>query len=105
MSRKAWILFTLTSTIWGSSFLLIRLAVANLTPQTVVFGRSLMGAALLAPIALRTGSLRGLRSQVAVVASVALLDVAVPQFLTAWSEQRITSSLAGILTASDPLFV
>jgi drug/metabolite transporter (DMT)-like permease len=30
--------------------------------------------------------------------------MALPTFLTAWGEQRISSSLAGILTATDPLF-
>jgi drug/metabolite transporter (DMT)-like permease len=35
---------------------------------------------------------------------VTLLDMAAPTFLTAWEEQHIGSSAAGILTATDPLF-
>jgi drug/metabolite transporter (DMT)-like permease len=38
------------------------------------------------------------------VTAVTLLDMALPTFLTAWGEQHITSSAAGILTATDPLF-
>ena len=33
-----------------------------------------------------------------------LLDIALPTFLTAWGEDRVSSSVAGILTATDPLF-
>jgi hypothetical protein len=32
---------------------------------------------------------------------VALLDMALPTFWTAWDEERVTSSAAGILTATD----
>jgi drug/metabolite transporter (DMT)-like permease len=35
---------------------------------------------------------------------VAVLDMAAPTFLTAWGEQHVSSSVAGILTATDPLF-
>ena len=35
---------------------------------------------------------------------IAALDIALPTFLTAWGEQHVTSSVAGILTATDPLF-
>jgi EamA-like transporter family len=35
---------------------------------------------------------------------VTALDMALPTFLTAWGEERISSSAAGILTATDPLF-
>jgi drug/metabolite transporter (DMT)-like permease len=38
------------------------------------------------------------------VAAVACLDMALPTFLTAWGEERVSSSVAGILTATDPLF-
>jgi drug/metabolite transporter (DMT)-like permease len=33
-----------------------------------------------------------------------VLDMAAPTFLTAWGEQHVSSSAAGILTATDPLF-
>jgi drug/metabolite transporter (DMT)-like permease len=104
VSRKGLILFAATSLIWGSSFLFIRVAVQDITPATVVFGRTLLGAAILVPLALRTRAFRGLGSKMLVVTVVTLLDMALPTFLTAWGEQHITSSAAGILTATDPLF-
>jgi drug/metabolite transporter (DMT)-like permease len=55
MSRKALLLFVATSVIWGSSFLFIRVAVEHLPPSAVVFGRAVLGAAFLMPLAVRSG--------------------------------------------------
>ena len=104
MSRKAVLLFAATSAIWSKSFLFIRVAVEHMPPSAVVFGRTLLGAAFLVPLAIRTRAFRGLRSSMLAVVMVTLLDMALPTFLTAWGEQRLSSSLAGILTATDPLF-
>ena len=104
MSRKALFLFTVTSIIWGSSFLFIRLAVEHMPPSVVVVGRTVLGAAFLVPLAIRTRAFRGLRPLVLPIVVVALLDMALPTFLTAWGEQHVSSSAAGILTATDPLF-
>ncbi len=104
MSRKSLLLFTATSVIWGSSFLFIRVAVAHMPPPAVVFGRTLLGAALLVPVAARSRAFRGVHQVIAPVAIVTLLDMAAPTLLTAWGEQRVNSSVAGILTATDPLF-
>jgi drug/metabolite transporter (DMT)-like permease len=49
-------------------------------------------------------ALRGVRQAIAPIAIVTLLDMAMPTFLTAWGEQHVSSSAAGILTAIDPLF-
>jgi drug/metabolite transporter (DMT)-like permease len=98
------LLFTATSIIWGSSFLFIRVAVEHMPPSAVVFGRTLLGAVVLVPLAVRAGALRGLRHNIVPIAAVALLDMALPTWLTAWGEERISSSVAGILTATDPLF-
>ena len=104
MSRKALLLFAATSVIWGSSFLFIRVAVEHMPPSAVVFGRTLLGAAFLVPLAIRNRAFHGLRSRILPVVVVTLLDMALPTFLTAWGEQHVTSSVAGILTATDPLF-
>jgi drug/metabolite transporter (DMT)-like permease len=103
MSRRSLLLFAATSVIWGSSFLFIRVAVAHLPPSAVVFGRTVLGAAFLVPLAVRSRAFRGLRQVVVPVAVVSLLDMAAPAFLTAWGEQHLSSSAAGILTATDPL--
>jgi drug/metabolite transporter (DMT)-like permease len=104
VSRRALLLFAATSVIWGSSFLFIRVAVEHLPPSAVVFGRTVLGAAFLVPLAVRARAFRGLRPVVVPIAVVTVLDMAAPTFLTAWGEQHISSSVAGILTATDPLF-
>ena len=104
MTRKSLLLFAATSVIWGSSFLLIRLAVEHMPPATVVFGRTLLGAAFLVPLAASRRAFRGIRPVIVPVIVVTVLDMAAPTFLTAWGEQHVSSSVAGILTATDPLF-
>jgi drug/metabolite transporter (DMT)-like permease len=104
VNRKALLLFAVTSVIWGSSFLFIRVAVAHLPPSAVVFGRTLLGAAILVPLAASRRAFRGTRRVIVPIAIVTVLDMAAPTFLTAWGEQHISSSAAGILTATDPLF-
>jgi drug/metabolite transporter (DMT)-like permease len=73
-------------------------------PSAVVFGRTLLGAAFLVPLAVRSDAFRGLRRKIVPIAVVTVLDMALPTFLTAWGEQHVSSSVAGILTATDPLF-
>src|SRR6266704_4006559 len=74
-------------------------------PSAVVFGRTVLGAAFLVPLAIRNRPFHGLgRRSILPVVVVALLDMALPTFLTAWGEQHVSSSVAGILTATDPLF-
>jgi len=64
---------------------------------------TLLGAAFLVPLAASRRALRGLRPVIVPIIVVAVLDMAAPTFLTAWGEQHVSSSVAGILTATDPL--
>jgi drug/metabolite transporter (DMT)-like permease len=73
-------------------------------PSVVVFGRCVLGAVCLVPLAARQRALASLRSAIVPIAAVTCLDMALPTFLTAWGEERVSSSAAGILTATDPLF-
>jgi drug/metabolite transporter (DMT)-like permease len=104
VSRKVLLLFTAASVIWGSSFLFIRMAVEHMPPSTVVFGRTVLGAMILVPLAMRNRAFRGVRHVILPIVVVTVLDMAAPTFLTAWGEQHVSSSVAGILTATDPLF-
>ena len=104
MNRKAALLFVAASVIWGSSFLLIRVAVRDISPAALVFARTVLGAAFLAPIALRHRAFHGLRRKIPAVVALTMLNMCVPIFLTAWAEQHIVSSATGILIATDPLF-
>ncbi len=93
------------ASIWGASFLLIKLALEGLSPIQIALGRLLAGAAVLAVIvAVRR---RPLPRDVATWGHLAVMGVVaniVPFFLFGWGEERITSGLAGVLNGTTPLF-
>ncbi|HEX4578884.1 MAG TPA: EamA family transporter, partial [Candidatus Dormibacteraeota bacterium] len=53
MTRRGWILFGAMGVIWGIPYLLIKVAVGELSPASLVFLRTATGALLLIPIAAR----------------------------------------------------
>ncbi len=53
MSRRGWLLFATLGVCWGIPYLFIRIAVTDLDPLIVAFGRTAIGALLLLPLALR----------------------------------------------------
>jgi len=104
MSRRNVALLLVLSGIWGSSFLFIKLGVDELEPSVVALGRLVVGAAILLPIAARRGGLGLLRPYLAVVATLGLLNNALPFWLFGFAETRISSGLAGVIQAAAPIF-
>ena len=104
MDRRDWILLTLLAALWGASYLFIKLAIEDLSPSMVVFVRTALGALVLLPVALRRGAFAGLGRRIGAVALLALVQIAAPFFLITVGEEEISSSLAGILVASAPIF-
>lgn len=102
MTRRGWILFLLMAFIWGIPYLLIKIAVGEITPATLVFVRTLIGAAVLTPLAARAGP-RQLLPYWKPVVAYTFVEVAAPWILLADAERRISSSLAGLLLAGVPL--
>jgi drug/metabolite transporter (DMT)-like permease len=106
MTPRAWWLFAASSVIWGVPYLFIRVAVdAGVPPAFLAWARIAIAAALLLPVALRRGALRGLRGRGGAVAAYAACEIAVPFVLIAIGERYISSSLTAILIAAMPLFV
>ena len=103
MTRRGVVLFGLMSVIWGIPYFLIRIAVGEMTPVMLVFGRTAMGAAILLPIALLRVDLRPVLARWRWVAAFAAVEIAGPWVLLASAEQHISSSLAGLLVAGVPL--
>src|SRR3989440_7736221 len=58
VTRRGWVLFAAMAVIWGIPYLLIKIAVGELTPVTLVFLRTAVGATLLLPIAAARGGVR-----------------------------------------------
>src|SRR2546423_234710 len=57
MTRRGWLLFLAVGVIWGMPYMLIRIAVATIDPLVIAFGRTLIGALLLLPVALHRKAL------------------------------------------------
>jgi drug/metabolite transporter (DMT)-like permease len=78
--------------------------VRELSPAVVSWGRVVLAAAALAPVAALRGELTFAGLSLPVILALALTQTAGPFLLIAAGEQEVSSSLAGILVASTPLF-
>jgi drug/metabolite transporter (DMT)-like permease len=103
MTRRGALLFASMCVIWGIPYLLIRVAVRELAPVTLVFLRTTIAALLLAPIAAYRGELRPLLPHWRPVLAYTAVEVAIPWVLLARAETKLTSSLTGLLLAAVPL--
>ncbi|HET9658520.1 MAG TPA: DMT family transporter [Kineosporiaceae bacterium] len=103
MTRRGWLLFGLLGVIWGIPYLFIKIAVEQMAPVMMVFGRTALAAAVLLPLAAARGLLRPLLPHLPWIALFAAVEIAGPWALLGYAEQRISSSLAGLLVAAVPL--
>ncbi|MDA3630133.1 DMT family transporter [Saccharopolyspora oryzae] len=91
--------------LWGSSFLLIKLALAALAPTQIALTRIVLGAlVLLALCAARGLRLSRDRAVWRHIAVAALLGSALPWVLFGIGEQTVDSGLTGVLNATTPLW-
>ena len=103
MSRRALLLFALMSIIWGIPYLFIRIAVGEVSPAILVFGRTGIAAAILLPVALSRTDLRPVLARWRWVVAFTVVEIAIPWVALGSAEQHISSSLAGLLIAGVPL--
>lgn len=96
--------FVLLGGAWGSSFLMMKLAVDGLSPGQVVLGRLVLGAlalSLLLVLARRPWPRqRRLWRHLAVTAGVGCV---IPFLLFAWAAERIPSGVSSVLNSAVPL--
>jgi len=102
MSRRGWALFIAMCLIWGIPYLLIKVAVSDISPVTLVFFRTTFGALLLLPLAAARGSLSSLLPHWRWIVAYTAVEVALPWFLVSDAELRLSSSLTGLLIAATP---
>jgi drug/metabolite transporter (DMT)-like permease len=103
VTRRGLVLFGLMSVIWGIPYLFIRIAVAEITPATLVLVRTVLAAAILLPIALARVDLRPILARWPWVLAFAAIEIAVPWIALGSAEQHLSSSLTGLLIAGVPL--
>jgi drug/metabolite transporter (DMT)-like permease len=89
--------------IWGIPYLLIKVAVDDLAPATLVFVRTGIGGLILLPIAVARGQLRGLSTVRGPLLVYTLVEICGPFLLLAYAETRLSSSLTGLLIAAVPI--
>lgn len=100
--RSEWILLLATALIWGSSYLLIAIALEGLRPLAVTFLRVALGLAVLSCVpAARTGAPSPAdRPRIAFLGA---LWLAIPLTLYPIAQRHLNSSAAGMITGSQPL--
>src|SRR5206468_10761366 len=103
MSTRGWLLFAAMGVIWGIPYLLIKIAVAEIEPATLVFARTAIGTLLLLPIALARSNVRALLPHWRLLVVYTAVEVIAPWFLLSHAETRLSNSLAGLLIAGVPL--
>jgi drug/metabolite transporter (DMT)-like permease len=103
VSRRDLGLLLALSAIWGSSFLFIKLGVDEVEPAVVVFGRLVVGAAVLLPVLAFRGGVPDVRSLLAPCVVLGVLNNALPYWLIGFAETRIDSGLAAVIQAAAPI--
>ena len=103
MSRRSWLLFAALCVIWGIPYLMIRVAVRDVSPGALVFARTAIGALLLAPLAVSRGSLRPVLRRWRPLLVYTVVEVAVPWLFLSDAETKLSSSMSGLLVAAVPL--
>lgn len=105
MSLRNWIIFWTLCIVWGVPYFLIKLALVDLSPACVAFGRILLGALVLAPIAWHRGVLLPALRHKGAILAFAVAELAIPFSLISLGESWVSSSMAGVLIATVPLMV
>ncbi|MGH9294050.1 MAG: DMT family transporter [Acidimicrobiales bacterium] len=103
MSRRGWMLFLALGVIWGVPYLLIKVAVREVSPQLLVLMRTGAGALLLLPLAASRGALRPVLAHWKAMVAYTAAEIGVPWYLLFNAERRLSSSLSALIVAAVPL--
>ncbi|MDQ4082661.1 MAG: DMT family transporter, partial [Actinomycetota bacterium] len=109
MARGYLPLLLFLASLWGASYMFIKVAVAEIEPTTMTALRLLLAASiLLAVLAARSGVRRAaedVRRTGAGGVLLGLVNGAIPFTLIAWGEKHIDSGIAAIANSTVPIFV
>ena len=103
VSRRALLLFLSLGVAWGIPYLLIKVAVDEVSPAQLVLARTGLAALILLPIAIAKGALRPLVPHWRWMLVFVVVEIAVPWVLLGSAETRLPSSTTGLLIAAVPL--
>jgi drug/metabolite transporter (DMT)-like permease len=105
MGATEWALLVTLSILWGGSFFFAKVAIQELPPLSIVFGRVAIAAVVLNALvsATRQRMPRDLSSWAA-FSIMGMLNNFIPFSLIFWAQIEIDSGLAAILIGTTPLF-
>jgi drug/metabolite transporter (DMT)-like permease len=89
--------------VWGVPYLFIKIAVSGMSPASLVFLRTAIGAVLLLPLAAARREIRPILPAWRWLAAYTVAEIAGPWLLLSTAEQHLSSSLSGLLIAAVPL--
>jgi len=105
LSWRAWAAFAALGLIWGVPYFFIKLAVQELSPFVVAWGRITLAALILLPLAWRGGALRSLGAHKGAILAFSTAEFVVPFAAISIGERWIDSAVTGILIAAVPLTI
>src|SRR3954462_11923946 len=103
MSRRVAVIFIALGVAWGIPYLLIKVAVAELPPETLVLARTALAAAVLLPVALARGALAPALRRWQPMLAYTVLEICIPWLFLSRAEQVLPSSTTGLLIAGVPV--
>jgi drug/metabolite transporter (DMT)-like permease len=103
MSRRALALFLGLGFAWGIPYLLIKVAVEEVSPSQLVLGRTALAVLLLLPIALMRRAVLPVLREWRPLLAYSVVEIAIPWVALGSAETRLPSSTTGLLIAAVPL--
>jgi drug/metabolite transporter (DMT)-like permease len=103
VSKRAWLLFGALSVIWGIPYVLIRISVREVAPSTLIFLRTAPVALVLLPLVAYRGQLPEVLRRWRPLLAYTAAEILLPWLMLFKAEEKLTSSLAGLLLAAVPL--
>jgi drug/metabolite transporter (DMT)-like permease len=105
MSSRYLAVMVALGSVWGASFLFIKVVVDETAPIELATGRALFGAMALAPIVWRRGlRLSGRPWVLRDLLVLAVFSTAIPFPLISWAELHINTGTASVLNSTMPLW-
>lgn len=89
--------------IWGIPYLLIRVAVRDVEPGTLLFLRTGIGGLILLPLALRRGGFGPVLRRWRWLLAFTVIEMGIPWLFLSDAERKLSSSVSGLLVAAVPL--
>lgn len=104
MRAKEYLVLFVLAALWGASFLFIKVAVAEMSPLTLVFVRLALGAlGLLLFVPFKPEIMQDWHTRLGAFFIVAVFNAIIPYLAISWGEQHVPSGMAAILNATTPL--